>query len=680
MALTTSLAGRVKNTSLPKSHALLPLLEAVVNSIQAIDELRNDSEGSGRIVVSVRRDTQGEFALGPVGTGRPALKPILGFTVKDDGIGFTTANMSSFETLDSDFKAHLGCRGVGRLLWLKAFDRVAVSSAYLDESGELKGRQFRFSIDHEVEREEAPVDFSRPGSSVSLLGFKPSFQENAPKSVEVIAREIFEHCVWYFLRPGGAPDVVVTDGDDTVRLGDLLNEFAYEDMTSSRISVGDQPFDLLHLRLKGPTRVGGPKLFWCAANRVVSEDNLSGKIPGLYARLKEDGAGEFTYVCYLSGDYLDENVRSDRTGFDLTDRLPGAPLFSELTLDDIREAVLDEVKTVLGPHLEAVQSEGKERLRAFVSDTNPRYRPLLGKFEERAISIDPTIKDNDLELLLHKEMRQIEQDVMRTGHAIFAEGLDVPDEEHAERLNEYLATLTEMNMSDLAAYVSRRRSILDYLDRLIRVDSAGKYSREEAIHSLLIPMRTESNDLPPEGSNLWIVDERLAFHDFLASDKTLKSMPITGSMSTTEPDVLATRIIDGPVLAAEGNHVSQQSLVVVEIKRPMRNDATEGKDPIQQCLGYIKKIRAGGQMTVTGRPIPGSQEAPAFCYVIADLSPTMIDRCEYAGLQRTHDGLGYFGFNAPTKAYIEVISFDGLLKAANERNRAFFDKLGLPTA
>lgn len=66
-------------------------------------------------------------------------------------------------------------------------------------------------------------------------------------------------------------------------------------------------------------------------------------------------------------------------------------------------------------------------------------------------------------------------------------------------------------------------------------------------------------------------------------DKTLKSMPITGSMSTTEPDVLATRIIDGPVLAAEGNHVSQQSLVVAEIKRPMRNDATEGKDPIRVC-------------------------------------------------------------------------------------------------
>lgn len=45
----------------------------------------------------------------------------------------------------------------------------------------------------------------------------------------------------------------------------------------------------------------------------------------------------------------------------------------------------------------------------------------------------------------------------------------------------------------------------------------------------------------------------------------------------------------------------------------------------------------------------------------------------------THDGLGYFGFNDSAKAYIEVMSFDGLVNAATELNRAFFDKLGLPS-
>src|SRR5512146_3192459 len=36
--------------------------------------------------------------------------------------------MKSFETLNTDYQANLGCRGVGRLLWLKAFDKVSVGS------------------------------------------------------------------------------------------------------------------------------------------------------------------------------------------------------------------------------------------------------------------------------------------------------------------------------------------------------------------------------------------------------------------------------------------------------------------------------------------------------------------------------------------------------------------------
>ena len=86
-----------------------------------------------------------------------------------------------------------------------------------------------------------------------------------------------------------------------------------------------------------------------------------------------------------------------------------------------------------------------------------------------------------------------------------------------------------------------------------------------------------------------------------------------------------------------------------------------------------------GVMTASGRPIPASRDQPAFCYVLADLTPTMVSRCEYAGLRPTHDGMGYFGFNEPHKAYIEVMSFDRLVNSATERNRAFFDKLGLPS-
>jgi hypothetical protein len=678
VALTTSLAGRVRNTTLPKSHALLPLLEAVVNGLQAIDA-RGDDIGHGRLKVTVERSAQEAFDFGTSGPGRAPLKPIIGFIVEDNGVGFTPDHMSSFETLDTDFKASLGCRGIGRLLWLKAFDRVSVRSAYKAEDGTLVARQFKFSVAGEVEHTDPPEGFNETGAAVHLDGFKDAFQQHAPKTAEAIAREVFEHCIWYFLRPGGAPDVTVVD-DEVVSLNRLMDEFVFSALPVTTVEVMGQKFDMINLCLRSSTRNPAPRLYWCAANRVVTEENLTGKIAGLYGRLKDQTAAEFTYVCYLSSDYLDTHVRADRTAFDIAERALGSTLDGSISLDDIRTAVLNEVEQLLSESLTAAREEGRARVSAFVSNHAPRYRPVLARFEPLGVTVDPSIKDQDLELVLHKHLQKLEADATAEGQAVFAEAESTPPEVYQERLSKYLETVTDINQSDLAAYVSRRRAILDALAKMIRTNEQGKYSREDAIHSLLMPMRTDSNELGLDASNLWIVDERLAFHDYLASDKTLSSMPITGSDSTKEPDILATRLVGTPVLAAEGETQPLPSIVVVEIKRPMRNDASEDKDPIQQCLDYVKRVRNGGILTAAGRPIPPSQDQPAFCYVLADLTQTMVSRCEYASLRPTYDGMGYFGFNEPHKAYIEVMSFDRLVKSATERNRAFFDKLGLPSA
>lgn len=113
----------------------------------------------------------------------------------------------------------------------------------------------------------------------------------------------------------------------------------------------------------------------------------------------------------------------------------------------------------------------------------------------------------------------------------------------------------------------------------------------------------------------------------------------------------------------------------------MRNDAKAGeeKDPIEQALGYLNRIRKGQVTTAGGRLIPNSEDIPGYCYVICDLTKTIIERCEFLDLTVTSDHMGYFGFHKQYKAYIEVISFDKLVNTAKERNRSFFDKLGLPT-
>jgi hypothetical protein len=692
--INTSLSGRLRNTHLARSHGLFPLFEAVVNSIQSIDSTYEDP-GEGRIEVQIVRD--GQSPLDVRVPGPKPQEPITEFRVRDNGAGFHAANMASFETLDSEYKLSQGGRGVGRLLWLKAFKRVEIASVFRDGQ-QLKARRFRFTkVDgvhgNEVEDVERGVTFAE----VRLIGFDKWYQQSSRKRGTTIARDLLEHCLWYFVREGGAPDIVLFDNDEAIDLSRVFDDYMRSSSKTEQIVAKGKRFDIIHLKLKTGAK-SIPSLSWCASNRVVLEEFISGKIPGLHGALV-DNEGDFTYAGYLTSAFLDEHVRPERTDFDLEETavprvgdesadMLEALLDEEPSRADIRDAVLRRVENYLSDSLSVAREKVRDRVEKFVSDKAPRYRPVLQRIDEQGLSLDPSLSDKDLELELHKRYTILEAEVLREGQEVLEEtalehlGNEEHAKEYAKRLDEYLAKVEDVKKSDLAAYVSRRKVILDLLARIIEQNPDGKYCREDLVHNLIMPMGTTSADGAHRASNLWLVDERLAFHNYLASDKTLHSMPITGSQSTKEPDLLALQMCDTPVLIAEGNTPTWTSLSIIEIKRPMRNDAGPGeqKDPIEQSLDYLRRVREGGVTTAKGRPIPGADRIPGFCYIIADLTPKLISRCDMHQLNPTGDCMGYFGYHEKFNAYIEVISFDRLLSVANQRNRAFFDVIGLPAS
>lgn len=659
---------------------MLPLYEAVANSIHAIEDA-DVSTSSGRITVQIIRDGQAaiEFDTGPKRRGPEAKGDITGFKISDNGIGFTDDNMESFRTLDSEYKADRGGRGVGRLMWLKAFDRATVESCY-EAEGSRKRREFRFDAQQGV---SDPVVSDVPESPrhtvITLSGFARRYREASPKTAPAIARHLFEHCLWYFVRPGGAPAIEIVDDDETTSLDEVYEEHMVADTHSESVELKGSNFDLIHIKLSASsTRTHS--IAFCAANRLVTQESIRGKIPGLFGNLHEDGK-DFVYECYVSSPLLDERVRSERTSFDIEEE-PLALFESEdLSQKEIRQAVLDRAATYLAEFLEEKKRQSRERVTAFVANKAPRYRPILDRIPEDEIAVDPDITDKDLDLVLHKQLSAIESQLLSDGHDVMEPLEDEVYEDYQARLQDYLKTAEDIKKSDLANYVSHRRIILDLLEKAIQRQDDGKYAREDLIHDLIMPMGTTSNDIQFDSCNLWLVDERLAFHNYLASDKTLKSMPVTSSEETKEPDVIALNVYDTPVLVSDSNKLPLASLVIIELKRPMRNDAAAGedKDPIEQALGYLERVRNGKVQTHTGRPIPKAEDIPGFCYAICDITPSVERRCKLLGLTPTHDYSGYFGYNPNYRAYLEVISFDRLVNAAKERNKAFFDKLGLPT-
>ena len=126
-------------------------------------------------------------------------------------------------------------------------------------------------------------------------------------------------------------------------------------------------------------------------------------------------------------------------------------------------------------------------------------------------------------------------------------------------------TAEDIKKSDLANYVFHRRVILDLLERAIQRGEDGKYAREDLIHNLIMPMQKDSNEVMNDSCNLWLLDERLAFHNYLASDKTLLSMPITGSTETKKPDICSLNIFDNAILVSEGDRLPLASIVVVRL-------------------------------------------------------------------------------------------------------------------
>ena len=159
--MDSSLEGRLRNIHLPHSKGLMPVYEAVVNSIESIEELNAIKQlplSEYQIDVEIIRDGQISLEIKPGPRPEPE---ITSFRIADNGIGFTDDNWTSFNTLDSLKKLDKGCRGIGRVLWLKAFDNVAIDSSY-NQDGTILRRRFNFNISKEISTSEPTIQDADP--------------------------------------------------------------------------------------------------------------------------------------------------------------------------------------------------------------------------------------------------------------------------------------------------------------------------------------------------------------------------------------------------------------------------------------------------------------------------------------------------------------------------------------
>ncbi|MDF1736689.1 MAG: hypothetical protein P1U37_15465, partial [Minwuia sp.] len=430
---------------------------------------------------------------------------------------------------------------------------------------------------------------------------------------------------------------------------DLRQEFRHkiktikEEIIDVEIEDETQPIIIRHMKCDKSIRPRGSVYNWmcfCAKDRGVKEYGIDDQIG-----LKSLGDDEI-YIGTVTGDYLDSHVNPQRTDF----------IFDPEEGQLIRRQVASSVKDFLSEYVEIALAQ-KKSLTSEIIRKNPQFIYIHGALDEFVSGLKPNSNNEEkiyVEMAQHRYRRQ------RRFNSVKREIDKAPeyDKVIAEKVIEYKEYILDDKKGSLAEYVTKRKAVLDLLDKFrgFSEQESEKYHLEDAIHQLICPMRLDSNELKIDDHNLWILDDRLAFFNFFASDRPIRTY--TDSDSSREPDIAF--FYDSCVAWRESER-SCDTVILVEFKRPGLENYSEKNDPFIQLMDYVALFKSGKTVRdKKGRVISGIGRNTSFhCYIVADITPGLEKRLR-GRFDQTPDGKGLFGYTRNPDTYSEVIPYDKL--------------------
>ncbi|MCU0326096.1 MAG: hypothetical protein MUF45_12710 [Spirosomaceae bacterium] len=651
--------GKINEKKLAYNNALLPLYEAIVNSIQAIEE--NVDNSSGIIEINVIRSNQGNLNFD---SNNSFLPEITDFYIKDNGIGFNTKNYNSFNLAHSTYKFQKGGKGIGRFTWLKAFKRAEIESNFVEDN-KWYHRKFNFELTQSgIENHTCNnSDSLQKYTLVKLVDLKDEYKKWCNSKSEEIALKIIEHCFIYFLNKN-CPIIKLYDFGAEIIVNDLFHLFTEGQVKNKEIKIRENKFNLNIVRIYN-TKIDN-KIHYCANTREVITEKLSIEIPELDDFLKDEQEKKFSIAVYVEGDFLDKNVNDERTSITFTKGDIDFP--DQTSQEELRLKIAEILNQEFFESIEVLSQVRVAKVKEFVSQ-HPRYKQLLKYRPNELKRVPSTLSEDKMELELFKIQQSLDLEVKKeaTNALKFIES-EIDKEEFSEKHKELYSKIIEVGNAKLSEYVIHRKLVLDLLDKFLKINAT-----EKAVHNLIFPLQTLSDEIGFEDHNLWMIDEKLSYHKYLASDKKFKKIEPIDSESNERPDII---VFNRPFAFANDDK-PYQSIVLIEFKRPKRDDYTDEENPITQVNRYAREIIEGQAKDKNDRGFNLRQNTPIYSYIICDLTPKLISYAKDGGFKLLPNGDGFFFFNDNYNMYVEIMSFDKILKDARERNRILFDKLNL---
>lgn len=671
-------SGLIRSIDIRPNEYLLPLHEIVVNAIQSIEDVET-SNFKGEILINILLSEQTKIDNNEL----EVYEPILGFEVIDNGIGFTDEREKAFCEPYTNFNIRKGGKGVGRYTALACFSSLEIESIFINNDTRRISRKYIFDNARGLGKYKDKIleneSLSNNQTKVFLNTYKPEYFNESKKDLidkEKIANSIIQHCLLFFISSKQLPIIRVKYKTENITealvLNDIYKSVIEIEKTSEDIFLGDvkEPFKISYVR---NFNNHSHSIHLCANQREVGKKiSLTQYLPS-FKQLENTEKKKYFLSIYVESEFLDKNNHPQRNRFTFPENVSKKNDFDIISMDELLKNISLNVRENYDKFIIEAEKEKNERIQNYILNPEKprlRYRHLL-RIENIFNDIPINASDDVLEAKLHEKEYNLEQRRAKEFQKVFSKR-EYDKKEFGSIVSEVLKQESEFSKDKLADLMIKRKSVIKLFQKYLEWRDEGNFMLEKDLHNIIFTMGSESDSMPNEYHNLWLLDERFTFHTYTASDTKLKTNKTLESKEGIEPDLL---IYDSP-FAFSDNADNINSLVVFEFKKPgmeLQNDIR-----LDELIEkYFKKLLNSKARSSKGKLLNIENTTPKFGYIVCELNKTIIEHnINWYDFRKSAHG-NLYKTNPSLNMTIEVMSYEQMLDFAEKRHHSFFKAIGL---
>ena len=597
--MKTDLKNAVKNYK--KSSIYDSINEALVNSIQA---------GATRIEVNFTSKSAEELF------NREFVDSV---TIKDNGDGLNEANRKSFLTYLSSHKKDKGCKGIGRLSYLKTFQKIHISSK---QNHELVKFDFTTELS-EDKLKPRPIDENVKETIIKL----DCPLKDTNYDLEKAYSEIYNH-LYPFLFLHEKDCEIVINQDKSITRNDVTDIENVKFEIANEVCGENQPikFDLWYRFRKSEKEVLDD--FLCINKRPTKR--FSSKPLKLNLN-KKDGC---QITLFLESDWIN-NQSNEFHGIEIEDvenevedeqNLPGiSPKENKDIWKEVKKHLSVEVEKLLNNEFPELKKENSDKINN-LKEKYPHYADYIENSNVGFVD-EKQVLDNAYKKAFSEEQK-------------------------LESKNTSIEEVKKCVSNDLIRYILHRQKIIEKLQELKGT------TIEKEVHNLFLEQGldgTEARQVPLDKNNLWLLDDKFMSYSYIASEKAistfLEKVGLEKNGSNDEMDIVL-----------YSNDTEKKRVVMLEMKKLSANYKENGTG-ITQLFQYSSQLYDAGIKEL-------------YLYLIAEIDDkfkrVMISERGFNKVF-SHEGEVYQRSYDDINAYIQIISPDAIIADAAARNKTFLD-------